>query len=135
MSDRVAQTVVARRLEAKVEAIFHPDSYGYRPGRAPQDAVEVCKQRCRKRDWVIDLDIQKFFDSVRWDLVVKAVEANTDLPWVVLYVKRWLQAPVQQADGTMLMRDRGTWSGCCGCGGPWLGPGVGAGRARTVDRC
>jgi RNA-directed DNA polymerase len=111
VSDRVAQTVVARRLEGKVEAIFHPDSYGYRPGRSPEDAVEVCKQRCWKRDWVIDLDIQKFFDTVSWDLVVKAVEANTDLPWVVLYVKRWLQAPVQQADGTMLMRDRGTAQG------------------------
>jgi group II intron reverse transcriptase/maturase len=111
VADRVAQTVVARRLEGKVEAIFHPDSYGYRPGRAPTDAVEVCRRRCWKRDWVIDLDIQKFFDSVPWDLVVKAVEANTDLPWVVLYVKRWLQAPVQQADGTMLMRDRGTPQG------------------------
>lgn len=111
VSDRVAQTVVARRLEQRVEAIFHPDSYGYRPGRAPTDAVEVCKQRCWKRDWVIDLDIQKFFDTVRWDLVVRAVEANTDLPWVVLYVKRWLEAPVQQADGTLLMRDRGTPQG------------------------
>jgi len=111
VADRVAQTVVARRLEARVEAIFHPDSYGYRPGRSAEDAVEVCKQRCWRRDWVIDLDIQKFFDTVRWDLVVKAVEANTDLPWVVLYVKRWLQAPVQQADGTMLMRDRGTPQG------------------------
>jgi RNA-directed DNA polymerase len=88
VSDRVAQTVVARRLEARVEAIFHPDSYGYRPGRAPADAVEVCKQRCWKRDWVIDLDIKAFFDTVSRDLVVKAVEANTDLPWVVLYVKR-----------------------------------------------
>lgn len=111
VADRVAQTVVARRLEQKVEAIFHPDSYGYRPGRAPTDAVEVCKQRCWKRDWVIDLDIQKFFDTVPWDLVVKAVEANTDLPWVVLYVKRWLQAPVQQPDGTMLIRHRGTAQG------------------------
>jgi len=111
VADRIAQTVVARRLEWKVEQIFHPDSYGYRPGRAPEDAVEVCKQRCWKRNWVIDLDIQKFFDTVPWDLVVKAVEANTDLPWVVLYVKRWLQAPVQQADGTMLIRDRGTPQG------------------------
>jgi group II intron reverse transcriptase/maturase len=111
VADRVAQTVVARRLEGKVEAIFHPDSYGYRPGRAPQDAVEVCRRRCWKRDWVIDLDIEKFFDTVRWDLVVKAVQANTDLPWVLLYVKRWLQAPVQQADGTTLMRDRGTPQG------------------------
>ena len=115
VSDRVAQTVVARRLEGKVEAIFHSDSYGYRPGRSPEDAVEVCRRRCWKRDWVIDLDIKKFFDSVPWDLVVKAVEVNTDLPWVVLYVKRWLQAPVQQADGTMLMRDRGTPQGQWPC--------------------
>jgi RNA-directed DNA polymerase len=111
VGDRVAQTVVARRLGGKVEAIFHPDSYGYRPGRSPKDAVEVCKKRCWKTDWVIDLDIEKFFDSVPRDLVVKAVEANTDLPWVVLYVKRWLQAPVQLPDGSMLERDRGTPQG------------------------
>jgi len=111
VADRVAQTVVARRLEGKVEAIFHPDSYGYRPGRSALDAVEVCRRRCWKRDWVIDLDIEKFFDTVRWDLVVAAVEANTDLPWVVLYVDRWLRTPVQHADGTMLMRDRGTPQG------------------------
>ena len=95
MADRVAQTVVARRLETRVEEIFHPDSYGYRLGRAPQDAVEVCRRRCWSTDWVIDLDIQKFFDSVPRDLIIRAVEANTDLPWVVLYVKRWLDAPVQ----------------------------------------
>jgi group II intron reverse transcriptase/maturase len=111
VSDRIAQTVVARRLGEKVEAIFHPDSYGYRPGRSPLDAVAVCRERCWKRDWVIDLDIEKFFDSVPWDLVVQAVEANTDLPWVVLYVKRWLQAPVQLPDGSMLERDRGTPQG------------------------
>jgi RNA-directed DNA polymerase len=111
VGDRVAQTVVARRLGGKVEAIFHPDSYGYRPGRSPENAVEICKKRCWKTDWVIDLDIEKFFDSVPRDLVVKAVEANTDLPWVVLYVKRWLQAPVQLPDGSMLERDRGTPQG------------------------
>jgi RNA-directed DNA polymerase len=111
VGDRVAQTVVARRLGGKVEAIFHSDSYGYRPGRSPEDAVEVCRKRCWKTDWVIDLDIEKFFDSVPRDLVVKAVEANTDLPWVVLYVKRWLQAPVQLPDGSMLERERGTPQG------------------------
>jgi group II intron reverse transcriptase/maturase len=111
VSDRIAQTVVARRLEVGVEAIFHSDSYGYRPGRSALDAVGVCRARCWKADWVIDLDIEKFFDSVPWDLVVKAVEANTDLPWVVLYVKRWLQAPVRLADGTTLGRDRGTPQG------------------------
>jgi group II intron reverse transcriptase/maturase len=111
VSDRIAQTVVARRLEAKVEPIFHQDSYGYRPGRSALGAVEVCRRRCWKTNWVIDLDIQKFFDSVPRDLVVKAVQAHTDDPWVVLYVKRWLQAPVQLADGTTLERDRGTPQG------------------------
>nr|WP_269430453.1 reverse transcriptase domain-containing protein [Mycobacterium haemophilum] len=93
ISDRIAQTVVAAKLEEKVEPIFHPDSYGYRPGRSALDAVGACRQRCWKYDWVIDLDVQKFFDSVAWDLVVKAVAAYTDLPWVLLYVKRWLAAP------------------------------------------
>jgi RNA-directed DNA polymerase len=102
---------VARRLETRVEEIFHPDSYGYRPGRAAQDAVEVCRRRCWSTDWVIDLDIQKFFDSVPRDLIIRAVEANTDLPWVVLYVKRWLDAPVQNPDGSVLRRDRGTPQG------------------------
>jgi RNA-directed DNA polymerase len=111
VADRVAQTVVAGRLEEKVEAIFHPDSYGYRPGRSALDAVEVCRRRCWKSNWVIDLDIEKFFDSVPRHLVVKAVEANTDLPWVVLYVKRWLDAPLQRPDGTLLVRDRGTPQG------------------------
>ena len=111
VADRIAQTVAARRLEAKVEPIFHPDSYGYRPRRSALHAVDTCRRRCWKTDWVIDLDIQKFFDSVRWDLVVKAVEANTCLPWVVLYVKRWLQAPLQLPDGTLQKRDRGTPQG------------------------
>src|SRR5207248_1455168 len=108
VADRIAQTVVARRLEAKVEPIFHPDSYGYRPGRSPRDAVAACRQRCWKTNGVIDLDIQKFFDSVPWDLVVKAVEVNTDDRWVVLYVQRWLQAPVQLPNGALQKRDRGT---------------------------
>ena len=111
VSDRIAQTVAARRLETKVEPIFHPDSYGYRPGRSALHAVETCRKRCWKTDWVVDLDIQKFFDSVRWDLVIKAVEANTEDPWVVLYVTRWLQAPVQLPDGTLQERDRGTPQG------------------------
>lgn len=111
VADRIAQTVAATRLGDKVEPIFHPDSYGYRPGRSGLDAVEACRKRCWKTDWVIDLDIQKFFDSVPWDLVVKAVEAHTDALWVLLYVKRWLAAPVQQPDGTLVQRDRGTPQG------------------------
>jgi RNA-directed DNA polymerase len=111
VADRVAQTVVARHLGARVEKVFHEDSYGYRPGRSALDAAQVCRERCWKRDWVIDLDIQKFFDSVRWDLIVKAVQAHTDAPWVVLYVKRWLAAPLQLPDGTLAERGRGTPQG------------------------
>src|SRR5450755_3343506 len=61
VSDRIAQTVVARRIEERVEPVFHPDSYGYRPGRSALDAVGVCRQRCWKYDWVVELDIQKIF--------------------------------------------------------------------------
>jgi RNA-directed DNA polymerase len=111
IADRIAQTVVARRLEAKVEPIFHPDSYGYRPNRSQLDAVAACRKRCWTKNWVIDLDVQKFFDSVDHSLMVKAVEAHADTPWVVLYVKRWLTAPVQLPDGTVQQRDRGTPQG------------------------
>jgi len=103
--------VAAKRLEAKVEPIFHPDSYGYRPNRSALDAVAACRKRCWKSDWVIDLDVEKFFDSVPWDLMVKAVQAHCTDPWVVLYVKRWLSAPLQHADGTLQIRDRGTPQG------------------------
>jgi RNA-directed DNA polymerase len=111
VGDRVAQTVVAAHLEARVEPLFHPDSYGYRPGRSALDAVGTCRERCWRYDWVIDLDIRKFFDSVRWDLVVKAVEKHTDARWVVLYVKRWLAADLQLPDGSLQARDRGTPQG------------------------
>jgi group II intron reverse transcriptase/maturase len=111
VADRVAQTVVARHLGVRVDPVFHEDSYGYRPKRSALDAVETCRRRCWKDNWVIDLDIQKFFDSVRWDLVVKAVEAHTDAVWVKLYVQRWLEAPLQLPDGTLQKRDRGTPQG------------------------
>ncbi len=113
VADRVAQTVAALTLEPRTESIFHSDSYGYRPGRSALDAVAVCRTRCWKKAWVIDLDVAAFFDSVPWDLMVKAVEANitTEQRWVLLYVKRWLQAPLQLPDGTVRQRDRGTPQG------------------------
>lgn len=111
VGDRVAQTVVAARLQARMEEIFHRDSYGYRPGRSPEQAVALTRERCWRMDWVVDMDITKFFDSVPWDLVVKAVEANTDQPWIILYVKRWLAAPMVAADGTVTVRERGTPQG------------------------
>ncbi len=111
VADRIAQTVVALELEARTESIFHDDSYGYRPNRSALDAVDACRTRCQKKDWAIDLDVAKFFDSVDHDLIVKAVEANTDKAWVVLYVKRWLKAPLALPDGTLHERDRGTPQG------------------------
>jgi RNA-directed DNA polymerase len=111
VADRVAQTVVAARIEAVAEPVFHPGSFGYRPGRSALDAVGACRENCWTHDWVIDLDISKFFDSVPWDLVLKAVQAQVGLPWVILYVKRWLAAPVQMPDGTLAERDRGTPQG------------------------
>jgi RNA-directed DNA polymerase len=111
VADRIAQTVAARHLEPRTESIFHEDSYGYRPGRSPLMAVEKCRRRCWEKNWVIDLDIQSFFDSVDHDLMVKAVKANTDQKWVVLYVERWLKAPIQMPDGRLVERDRGTPQG------------------------
>src|SRR5690349_15199757 len=92
VADRVAQTVVAGHLSARVEQVFHPDSYGYRSGKSALEAVQVCRRRCWRFDWVIEFDIRKFFDTVPWDKVVAAVEAHTDALWMVLYVKRWLAA-------------------------------------------
>ncbi|MFD4723430.1 group II intron reverse transcriptase/maturase, partial [Streptomyces sp. NPDC058431] len=111
VADRVAQTVVARHLMRRVDPVFHPDAYGYRPGRSALDAVEKCRERCWKRNWVVELDIQKFFDSVPWDLLVKAVEAHTDAVWVKLYVRRRLAAPLVMPDGSLIQRERGTPQG------------------------
>lgn len=111
VADRVAQTVVARHLMRRVDPVFHPDSYGYRPGRSALDAVERCRERCWKRNWVVEFDIAQFFDSVPWDLLVKAVEAHTDAVWVNLYVRRWLEAPLAMPDGALLERERGTPQG------------------------
>ena len=111
VADRVAQTVVRLYLEPLVEPVFHPDSYGYRPGRNALDAVAVCRRRCWDADWVIDLDISAFFDSVPHEQILAAVDHHTDLRWIRLYIARWLCAPIQQPDGTLQERDRGTPQG------------------------
>lgn len=109
--DRVAQTAAVLALEPDVEKVFHNDSYGYRPGRSPIDAVRVCRQRCFERDWVVDLDVKAFFDSVPWDLMLKAVARHTDQKWVLLYVERWLKAPMLMPDKTLTQRVKGTPQG------------------------
>lgn len=111
VADRVAQTVVKMVLEPLVEPSFHPDSYGYRPGKSALDAVGMARQRCWDANWVIDLDIKAFFDSLPHALVERAVAHHTDLPWVRLYIARWLRAPVQRPDGTLEARTQGTPQG------------------------
>ncbi|MFE6904480.1 group II intron reverse transcriptase/maturase [Streptomyces sp. NPDC057717] len=111
VADRIAQTVVAMVLEPLVEPVFHPDSYGYRPRRSALDAVAACRERCWKTDWVIDMDIRGFFDNLDHDLVLRAVGHHTDQRWVLLYVERWLKAPLQRRDGSLQARFRGSPQG------------------------
>jgi RNA-directed DNA polymerase len=111
VADRIAQTVVRLYLEPLVEPIFHKDSYGYRPGRSALDAVAACRERCWRSDWVIDLDIRAFFDTLPHNLVLWSVVQHTNLRWVLLYVERWLKAPLQLADGSLAGRERGTPQG------------------------
>jgi len=111
VADRIAQTVAAMGLEQGVEKVFHPDSYGYRPGRGALDAVGRCRERCWAADWVIDMDIQGFFDNLDHDLVLKAVAHHNDQRWILLYVRRWLKAPLQREGGSLVARDRGSPQG------------------------
>ncbi len=111
VSDRIAQMVVKLTLEPEIEPHFHVDSYGYRPNKSAVQAVGVARQRCWKYDWVVDLDIRAFFDSMNHELLMKAVQKHTQNPWILLYIKRWLTAPVQMEDGSVVTRDCGTPQG------------------------
>jgi len=111
VGDRVAQTVAKMYLEPLVEPHFHPDSYGYRPGKSALDAVGVTRKRCWRKDWVIDLDIKGFFDNLDQNLVLRAVRHHTDTPWLLLYIERWLKAPAQKEDGVLVERTKGTPQG------------------------
>jgi RNA-directed DNA polymerase len=111
VADRVAQTVAYLYLEPGVEPIFHPDSYGYRPRRSAHDALRTCRARCWKYDWVLDLDLKSFFDSLDHSLVLKSVAHHTNLRWILLYVERWLKAPLALEDGTLRQRERGSPQG------------------------
>lgn len=111
VADRIAQMVVKQRLEPLLEPVFHEDSYGYRPGRSAHDALAVARQRCWRYDWVVDLDIKGFFDNIDWTLLMRALRRHTDCKWILLYVERWLQAPVSLPDGTLVGREKGTPQG------------------------
>lgn len=111
VADRVAQMVVQRYLEPIVEPLFHNDSYGYRPGRSAHQALSVARQRCWQYDWVLDLDIKSFFETIDWELLLRAVRRHTECTWVLLYIERWLKAPVCMPDGTLAERNQGTPQG------------------------
>jgi len=111
VSDRIAQMVVKMYLEPLLEPHFHPDSYGYRPNKSAIEAVGTVRQRCWHYNWVIDLDIKGFFDNIDHELLMRAVRKHTDCKWVLLYIERWLKASVQQTDGTIVPREKGTPQG------------------------
>ena len=107
VADRITQMIVKRLLEPVLEAQFGADSYGYRPGKSAKDALGVAGQRCWKYNWVVDLDIRAFFDSVDHGLLMRAVRKHTTCAWVPMYIERWLKAPMQMSDGQIIERHRG----------------------------
>lgn len=111
VSDRIAQTVAAMVLEPLLEPVFHADSYGYRPGRSAHDALAVTRKRCWQRDWVLEYDIRGLFDNIDHQLLLKALRHHCDERWVLLYVERWLTAPMQGRDGEPVVRVVGTPQG------------------------
>ena len=102
VGDRIAQMVIKEVLEPRLEACFHVDSYGYRPGKNAHQALEQALLRCRKNDVVIDLDIESFFDELDHDLLMKALDRHVEEKWIRMYVARWLKAPVQIKEGELV---------------------------------
>jgi len=111
VSDRIAQTVIKLYLEPDVEPIFHQDSYGYRPNKSALDAVASARKRCWRYNWVVDLDIRAFFDTLDHELVMQLVRKHTSCRWILLYIERWLKAPIQLQDGSLQERNCGSPQG------------------------
>ncbi len=111
VTDRIAQQVVRSMFEPEVEKYFLPDSYGYRPNKSALDAIGITRQRCWRYDWVLEYDIKGLFDNIPHDLLMKAVHKHTECKWVVLYIERWLKAPLQINKDELVARDRGTPQG------------------------
>lgn len=111
VADRVAQTAVKLLLEPKIDPVFHPNSYGYRPGRSAHDAIAMVRRRSWEYDWVLEFDIKGLFDNIDHDLLLRALRKHCQIPWVLMYVERWLKAPMQTATGEIVERMRGTPQG------------------------
>lgn len=111
VADRIAQTVVKQIIEPTLDPMFHPDSYGYRPGRSAKQAVATTRKRCWQYDWVVEFDIKAAFDQIDHALLMKAVRSHIREAWILLYIERWLKAPFETEEGVPLLRDRGTPQG------------------------
>jgi group II intron reverse transcriptase/maturase len=111
VADRVAQMVVKQVIEPTLDAVFLADSYGYRPGKSALDAVGVTRERCWKYDWVLEFDIRGLFDNIDHTLLVRAVRKHVTCSWALLYIERWLKAPMVDEAGERIERSRGTPQG------------------------
>jgi hypothetical protein len=111
VADRVAQTVVKMVLEPVLEPVFDRDSFGYRPGRSALDAVALVRRRSWEYDWVVEFDIKGLFDNIDHELLLRAVRKHCSMPWVLLYIERWLKAPMETNEGKQVARERGTPQG------------------------
>ena len=111
ITDRIGQAVVTKELEEVLANLFHEDSYGYQPGKSALQAVAKARERCMDYNWVLDVDIKGFFDNIPHDLLMRAVQKHTDEKWILLYIERWLTAPLQLADGTIVTRTKGVPQG------------------------
>lgn len=111
VSDRIAQMIVKIAFEPEVEPHFHEDSYGYRPNKSAHQAVGIARQRCWRNDFVLDVDIKGFFDNIDHELLMKAVRKHTSCKWIILYIERWLKAPIRHEDGSDEQRNKGTPQG------------------------
>jgi RNA-directed DNA polymerase len=111
ISDRIAQGVVKAQIEGELEKIYHDDSYGFRNNKSEHDAIATARVRCWRLDWVIDLDIKEFFHSIPHDLLMIAVEKHCSERWMLLYIERWLKAPLQKEDGEIVERTKGVPQG------------------------
>lgn len=111
VSDRIAQEVIKAYIEPRLEQVFVTESYGYRPNKSAHQALEKVRENVRKFAWVIDMDIKSFFDEVSHELLLKAVERHVPEKWIMMYIKRWLQAPVQSQEGLVHKAGKGTPQG------------------------
>jgi len=111
VSDRIAQMVVKLHMEPFLEPVFHPDSYGYRPGKSAKQAVAATRRRCWRYDWVVEFDIKGAFDNLDHELLLKAVRRHVKEKWNLLYIERWLKAPFQESNGELESPGKGTPQG------------------------